>query len=1207
MRLKTLEMQGFKSFPEKTTINFENGVTIVVGPNGCGKSNISDAMKWVLGDISSKSMRGESMEDVIFAGSEKRSPMNFAQVTVTFDTSEEAGRLAGYEDYDEVSVTRKYLRAGESEYLINKKEMRRKDIISLFMNTGVGKNGYSIVGQGKISDIISTNSSDRRKVLEEAAGIAKFRSMKNETEKKLDQVVNNLAIAETTEFELESRLKPLEKDSEKAKKYIDIVTEKKQIDVSLSAYDIQMAKSEFDALETQLATDRQNYEYHQMTLTETQDKYERTFNSLQETKRFIEKDLEELNRISKNIAEIEKKTGNAENANIYLAKQRDLAKEKIAELQKTFALLSDGYKAKSDEYDISNAKLEKLRAECIEIKEKDDSLTDKRYDLGEEISKLEEQFESIRNFDVEAQIELSAKTTKNESSIEKAEGLNDQRESIQSDIDLLSQRIKTCDSRIETYTKKQNEIQTNLDTLKNFETELVNLKNSKLEEKNEYFLDVSSRKNQIYNLERMDELFEGYSRAVKFIMSELKEGKMNAPDGSKPKIDGPVSSVVTVDEKYALALETAFGAQLQNIIVDDEDTAKFAISYLKKNNAGRATFYPADTMIGNPLIYSQANPRGLPGYVAIASTLVKCDTKYRGIIDYLLGRTIVAENLDKATDIAKSAGYKYKIVTLDGQVINAGGSYTGGSNTNDSGILSRKATCDKLKLEIEELNVKVKKLEEEIADNEKQLADVISKQNRENANLDMAKNLLMAEKSNRASLETAIEKDRESLKETETQLEALGLLMTEEQDSKDKLIEKRKQYENLIKQIEEDIETKKVQIEEIDKELDIIRDKYADVQKELSSEEKQNALISQYLEVQNEKLDETKAEIEEAENLYETSVNQIETNISSNEQYVQDIENLKNTEKELTEEKERLSGESIELETKVNSLMAKQKELQTIVENEFRNVSILENKQANAKEKYSKLIDFLWEEYEITLTEISELKDNPITKENRHEYVQNQTRLKNQLRALGSVNVNAIEEYRDVKSRYEELNAQTSDLRKSKEDMTLTIKRLEKEMQESFTEMITKINENFNTVVSELFRGGSAKIAIEDPNDILNCDIDIQAVLPGKKIKSISLLSGGEKTLVAIGLYFAMLRVNPSPFCILDEIDAALDDANVDIFANYLRHYTDRTQFIIITHKRGTMHAADMIYGVTMHEKGKTDVIPVEISEIEKKIGVELT
>ncbi len=1206
MRLKTLELQGFKSFPDKTVLNIENGITIVVGPNGCGKSNIADAMKWVLGDTSSKSLRGESMEDVIFAGSEKRSPMNYASVTVTFDTSDEDGKLPGYEDFDEISVTRRFYRQGEGEYLINKKAVRRKDIISLFMNTGIGKNGYSIIGQGKIAEIISTKSSDRRKVLEEAAGIAKYRNQKDESEKKLFATQDNLSRVEDIEKELESRIPGLEKDSEKARKYLDLMTDKKQIDISLSAYDIKNVKEECVTLEDQLSSEKYRLENDDNTLEDLNRQYEEKFEKFQDKKRLIENNLEEINRINNIVYENETKISNVALSNEFLEKQKEEAKEKIDNEKAFCDKLQNDYSNKSFEVSESDEKLESIRQKLAQTKEDEEKTSDLKQQSETELEELKERFESIKNYDVETQVELSAANTKNESNSGKIEELNVQKKKITDDIEFLEKTINQCNQRINSYMQNIAETERTLDLISSEKAKKQSELDSVVDKRNEYSLEISTINHKVSNLEKMDELFEGYSRSVRFVLSELKNGNMDITPGVKPSIVGPISSVIKVDTKYATALEIALGSQLQNIIVDDEQTAKYAISYLKKHNGGRATFYPADTMKGSPLDDKTANPKNIDGYISIASSLIECDDKYRGIINYILGRTIIVDDIENATLIAKSIDYKYKLVSLDGQVINAGGSYTGGSTINESGLLSRKATCDKLKEDAKVLTKSLEKEEAKIRVKEKELADIVTKEKNTNARLSLTNSLVSAEKTKSEDLEVSVSKDREEIALLEEQMSAFMLLVQKDADSKEKLEEKRKEYEQLLVTIGNDIQNKQTECEKIANDLDKLREEYNSLTHASLDEEKSNALAKQTLDTIKSNLDSHLSELNRNIEIFETSKTKIETNIEDTQDSQDLIKEYKDKVKNLSDEKDEASDESIMLEKRVNEIQATIKSVQSRRDLEFQSVTRIENALTKAQEQYSKLVDFLWEEYEITYTDAQQSSTIEINEQNRKEYHETQVKLKNQVRALGNVNVNSIEEYKEVKQRYDDLSVQTKDLRKSREELLLAINKLEENMKTEFSDSISVINENFNVVLKELFGGGDAGIVLSNEGDILNCDIDIKVTLPGKKITSLSLLSGGEQAFVAIALYFAMFKVNPSPFCILDEIEAALDENNVAKFASYVKRFTDKTQFVIITHRRGTMLAADTIYGVTMHEKGITDVIPVKLSEIEEKIGVEL-
>ena len=1203
MRLKTLEMQGFKSFPDKTVISFDRGITVVVGPNGSGKSNISDAMRWVLGEISSKNIRGSKMEDVIFAGSQKRSPMGYAEVSVTFDNTEEDGKIASMSDYDEITVTRRYYRVGESEYFINRKPVRLKDIHELFMNTGLGKGGYSIIGQGKISEIISSKSEDRRAIFEEAAGIAKYRYQKQEAEKKLSATLDNLVRLEDIESELESRIGPLEKESEKAKKYLALRDEKKALDLALSVFDIDTAKAESGELEKSLAASKNSLDRSDETLAELEKRDEELFSSLQSEKAESERAGEDISVLTEKIFAGESEIKLAENDSAHLSETATAAKAKIAE-KKAALELAEEEKARHEKAAAESAKRAELLSErhekaAAELKGCEDMISG----CSEKVSALTDACERAQKEDVEAKIAASVAESQREANLKKCDGVTLDIAKHDDDISMLEKRIDRAKEKIAGYDKKLGDAAAAAKEISDKKEELIVLSRKLAGQKNDIFLEISQRKHRISNLLRMEELLEGYSRAVRFLMTEYRNGTVTDKNGDVPKIYGPVSQFVSVDEKYSAALEVAFGQSLQNIIVEDEDCAKAAIAFLKKRNAGRATFYPITTMSGTPVSGKTLGIENIEGYIAIASELVSCEEKFRGIADYLTGRIIVAKDMDSASVIARKLGFRYKTVTLDGQVINAGGSYTGGSVSTDSGMLSRRAQIDRLGAEVKSLEKDSAETETQIAENEKAIKDVTEKERSALGESSMIKTLRDAESTQMQVLSSQCDVLKEAREQLRGELSELMSLAKQEGKNAEDYIEKRRRLSEEIASAEKQLCDVNREKSEAEKAAEVKKTELSDCLIDIAREEKTFEMAQNSLAAANEKCESLESEIVELS----SSTSDAERKIAENTAKIKDVsartEALKKQVGEINSAKADISKRTLETERKLTEVRAKQKELTHTRELLFREFTNIESAYKRAVEKSDKLISFLWEEYETTYTQACELCGERITEKTRREAASKQGKLKSEIKALGDVHVGAIEEYKEVKTRYDELSTQTKDLRKSKEELMTIVVSLEERMREDFSATFEEINTNFGQVFRTLFGGGTAELKLTDKIDVLNSGIDINVAPPGKVIKNMSLLSGGEQAFVAIALYFAILKVTPSPFCILDEIEAALDEVNVDKLADYLKNYSERTQFVVITHRRGTMEAADRIYGVTMHEKGISDVLSIDVSEIEAKTG----
>lgn len=1203
MRLKSLEMQGFKSFPDKTVVNFDRGITIVVGPNGSGKSNISDAMKWVLGELSSKNIRGSKMEDVIFAGSQKRSAMGFAEVSVTFDNTEEEGKISSMAEYDEITVTRRYYRVGESEYFINRKPVRLKDIHELFFNTGLGKGGYSIIGQGKIAEIISSKSEDRRAIFEEAAGIAKYRHQKEEAQKKLEQTLENLVRLEDIESELESRVGPLEKEAEKAKKYLEIRDEKKALDLSLSIYDIDGAKEEADKLEKELASAKADLDQSDEKLADLDRRSEKLFELLSENKADSERVSDDMSSLTETVYKCESEKKLAENDVAHLEEQYRLAGKGADDRRVLLKTLSSEAAEKEKALAAASSKRDTLAAMRDSAADDVKESSDRIYAAGRRETELAEACENARTEEVEAKVAQSVAESQKESNLKKCADILAELSKHDEDIAMLDERISKAKEKIAGYDKKLKEssVATEETSKRKAEKELI--ARNLASQKNDLFLEISQRKHQITNLLRMEELLEGYSRAVRFVMGEYKQGNVTDAHGKVPTIYGPVSQFITVPEKYAAALEVAFGQSLQNIIVADEDCAKTAINFLKKKGAGRATFYPVTTMKGSPIDASSLGVKNSKGYVSVASELVSCEEKFRGIIDYLTGRIIVAENMDDASVIARTLGFKYKVVTLDGQVINAGGSYTGGSVSNDSQMLSRRATIDRLGEEIKALERESAQTEKDISDNEAEITKIRDEEKAALGSYSMIKTLSDAESTQMQILESnkaVIAEARNSLKDQYDEL--FELSKRDGADAEDCVRRMSECREKLAAAEKEMCDVKNARAS-AEKSLESARQRLSDCSVDLAREEKNVEMCRIDLDSCNGRIAAAKEEIASSEAICA----EVKARMAENAEKIANCDKrISDTQAkiaEITSRKSTLSSAGLDIERKLTETRTAQKELSHTRDLMFREFTSVDAAYKRATEKQDKLITFLWEEYEITYTEACAAGYEKITEKTRHDAVSRQNKLKSAIKALGDVHVGAIEEYKEVKERYELLSSQTKDLRDSKEELFGIVASLEERMKEDFAETFDQINKNFGQTFVELFGGGHAELKLSDSIDVLNSGIEINVAPPGKIIKNMSLLSGGEQAFVAIALYFAILKVTPSPFCILDEIEAALDEVNVDKFAQYLKAYCEKTQFVVITHRRGTMEAADRIYGVTMHEKGISDVLSIDISEIEARTG----
>ena len=1204
MRLKQLELQGFKSFPDKTVITFDRGITVVVGPNGSGKSNISDAMRWVLGENSSKSMRGEKMEDVIFAGSQKRSPMGFAEVSVTFDNSVESGKVASFSEYDEITVTRRYYRVGDSEYLINGKAVRLRDIHELFLNTGIGRDGYSIIGQGKIAEIISQKNGERRAIFEEAAGIARYRYQKTEAAKKLEDTDANLVRLEDILSVLGERVEPLEKESEKAKKYLEIRDAKMAVDIALSLFDIDNMRDRVEELAKQTASAKTDLDNADETRQNIENAEERARNEELLAKIEREKLLARITELSDAIRDRESSVKLAENNTEHLRTTLISSGERIRVLENAKKDAEAESARLTEKEKTERAGVTALASGAKQAENDVRALEDAISENERAFASLGEKIEALRGEQTDIVVQASVAAAQSEADMKKCAELSEAIEKYESDIRLMDGRIDKAEEKIAEYKKKESTVKARLDESDAKKALLEKTARELGEKKNTLFLDMSQRRHKIQNLVRMEELLEGYSGAVRFILKDHKDGKVTLPNGAPVKIHGPVSKLISVPDEYSAALEVAFGQSLQNIVVEDEESAKASIAYLKKKNGGRATFYPISTMHGNEISASEIPEKVRAGFVSVASALIECDEKFRGIIRSLVGRILIATDMEAANKIARAMNFRYRIVTLDGQVINAGGSFTGGSLSADGRMLSRRVQIEKLGDEVKELENALAACEKELRDTALAMAEL--KKN-EASILSSASAMKTMHDAEQMQLNVLIS-TRDAQKNTCLSLIQEREVLTEKAEkAKSDIgdIDRRKEeFSAAVTEAEQArallAEQKKTQA----KSLEIARTRHSEITVKCAAAEAGLTMLSEMRAAAEKRLADVSENIRELSCETAGAEEQIRLHAEEIVHLRAEIEKLSAELRESEAKKGDYALRTAELEKKLNELRIRGRDIMDRRDLLYRTYTKLESEFESKRGEQEKLLAFLWDEYELTYSEATKKCTEKVTRETRGEAVAAQNRYKNQLKSLGSVNVNAIEEYKSVKKQFDELTEQITDLKVSKTDLLAIIESLEETMRRDFLDTVREININFGKVFTELFGGGHAEISLSEPENVLESGIDINVAPPGKVIKNMSLLSGGEQSFVAIALYFAIMKANPTPFCILDEIEAALDEVNVDKFADYVKNYSDKTQFVIITHRRGTMEAAERLYGVTMHEKGISDVISIDVSEIEQKIGV---
>lgn len=1190
MKLKAVEMQGFKSFPDRTKLTFDDGITVIVGPNGSGKSNISDAIKWVFGEQSVKSLRGAKMEDVIFGGSASRKPTGFAWVSLFIDNTDRSIDI----DTDEVVITRRLYRSGESEYRINNNPVRLKDINETFMDTGLGRDGYSVIEQGKIAEIVSAKSTQRREIFEEAAGISKFRYRKTEAERKLTQAEDNLIRLRDIMQELEDRVGPLKAQSEKAKQYVVLAEEKKSLEISLWLE--QLAK-----------LGRQMAELEDKTLLAANDRTT------------AQKRLEEIERETE---EIQQKT---QELNLYIEHKRDRirewetaiseAKVNAAVKQNTVTHNEETIRELQDEWERSmlsagelEEKLTGLREDCA-LLQKEAEETARRWEESQKALEAKRQEERRLATEQSAlalqKQELQENIHRAELSAETAGMLAEET------VDRLEALRGQAKNKDENLTRLREELAGHRAFAEELRERLESLQNSK----NGYLFKLKSRSDKIAEVESrqrnseklageklqraqvltdLEKNYESFNNSVKFVMKQAGAGALRG-------VIGPVSALIRTENRYSTAVEIALGAAIQNIVVQDETAAKRAIALLKERGAGRATFLPLTNIRANPIRESDLAARG--GYVGLASELVQCEERYRAVMDSLLGRTVVAEDIDAAAAIAKAYGYRYRAVTLDGQVVNAGGSLTGGSVNKNASILSRRGEIDALTAEAKKYAAQVEELETQLTELRRE-ADTIRA---------TVEGIAAEEKTAREDLisaQTLVSRLTASTEEAE-QLNEQALREYDELTARVEELRKQKLTGGeLVKKLTEEVaRLNRMDVEStaahtaLTEAIEESARQVTDLQMEAITRRKDcEAAQSVIAQLENQQsgseaaLTELRQKQEQLQKENEAIRAEIEEITAGAAGGGSEIETLRRDIKEA-------DGQKDTLEARRSILTRESSDAITKREAAASELVRLQEKSEAMQEQQNGISTKMWEEYELTRSEAAEtaipLEDVPAAQKRL-------TELRGRIRGLGAVNVAAIEEYEEVSGRYRFMKEQIDDAENAKKELTRLIAELSAKMSAIFTERFAGINRHFGEIFRELFGGGHAELRLTDATDPLETGIEIIVQPPGKIIKNLSALSGGEQAFVAICIYFAILRVNPAPFVLIDEIEAALDDVNVGKFAAYLHRMTDHTQFISITHRRGTMEQGDVLYGVTMEEEGISKLLRLDVAEMEKKFGKSL-
>ena len=1189
MYLKALEIQGFKSFPDKTVLNFGEDITAIVGPNGSGKSNVSDAIRWVMGEQSSKSLRGAKMEDVIFGGTEKRSQMGFAQVTLVLDNTE---HIFPRMEESEVAVTRRYYRSGESEYYINKQSVRLRDVNELFMDTGMGREGYSIVGQGKIDEILSVKSADRREIFEEAAGISKFRHRKEETERKLERTEENLVRINDKIAELELQVGPLRSQAEKAKKYLILRDELRTLEISVWLENLDKIKTDSIKLNTDYALAQQELERANAALDEL----------YAASEQFAEKahanDMEQ-ERLRTECAELDAKRNEEDAAVAVLRTGIEHNRASIERVENDLRDQSGRAESLTAQIAAKHARIEELAAQAAELEEELRAFLAQAEELARTAGEAGSEVEALRAKEAlaasdaaDCRADMSAINAGLAELAERRATLEAESESV--DGQLTEKRRAASASR-----RALEEAQEEADAVRNIisgHTLKMEGRVKREETARQKSIDLTMEKNnldsRIHLLSEMEKEYEGFNKAVRLIMQAAEKNVLRG-------VHGPVANLMTTDKRYAVAIEIALGAGMQNVVVDREEDAKSAINFLKQRDGGRATFLPLTAIRGDVL--REAGVEREYGYVGVASQLVQFDQRYTEIFNNLLGRTVVVEDMDCGIAIARKYSNRFRIVTLDGQVLNRGGSMTGGSVSRSAGILSRANELKELTARREALTEKLDAALREADEAKRDLnaaqyeLDVAREQQRG------AEDAVLRLTGEKKQYDMLLESLRARESDIAAELESITARTEELKKAAAAREEEIKKHEAEAARCRAESEEKLAGQNELQRDSAHLGDEIAARKSTLAGftaerETTERALGDLETLAQQMRGDEDgrRALIED----YRAKIKAAEEEIAQHDAVTAslraDAEKRRAELAELAEAKLTLEGER-------SANDRRYRECNELLSQTQAAAGRLEQKRVTAAMEEKQILDKLWESYELSHSAAQEQR---IELESVPKASRRINELKREINGLGNVNVGAIEEFDRVNTRYTYLTGQRDDVEKAKEELLGVIENITSEMTVIFKEQFALIRESFQETFLELFGGGKATLELEDENAVLDCGIEIKVQPPGKALKTLSLLSGGEKAFVAIALYFAILKVHPTPFCVMDEIEAALDEPNVIRVAHYMRRICDKTQFIVITHRRGTMEAADVLYGVTMQERGVSKVLTINMNDMAKELNI---
>lgn len=1187
MKLKKLELYGFKSFAQRTEIVFDEGITGIVGPNGSGKSNIGDAVRWVLGEQSAKTLRGASMSDVIFNGTQKRKPLSYCEVSLVFDNEDHALAM----EAAEVMVTRRVYRNGESEYYLNRTACRLKDVVDLFRDTGIGKEGYSIIGQGRIDEILSRKSEDRRQVFEEAAGIVKFKARKEEADKKLQRTLENLERVDDILDELTKRLKPLEEQSRNARVYLELSTELKDLDLNLFLIRSDRARARLSELESELLTVQTILNDTENALTDKTTRRDETQNRIDQLEEAITKARAELMECAEHVHESQKKLSalqsrretRSENRQRIVHEQEE-AQERLAEIEKDHARIqADVEKQHSliaDAEEVLRATQEAAEKAQTKEKEADAALEAQKAAVIDQMNRLSD----VRN----DKTRLNTMQGQMETRLQEIEASSG---ALQEQENALREALDAVKMQLQTEMQHQQQCQDNLAQTRQASDEADAAYAALRTEAEKRSADMQAAASRHNVLTEMTRDMEGYNMAVRRAMTYAKQRGLKG-------VKGVLAQLMTVPQAYETAIDMALGAAQQNIVTDTEETAKELINYLRQNRLGRATFLPMSAIRGKTLYGNERNALKLPGCIGVASELVQCAPEYRGIVENLLGRTVIADNLDHGIPIMRAGNHAFRLVTLEGDVMHSGGSMTGGSaQSKVSNLLSRERELKELTAKLQTGRAELDRCRQDLAQRQQeaqakrqQVSDAVNALHqqeiavaREQARRESTSADLNAHLQRMAETEQARVQLHQSLEDIRQQLENIEHQRTGAQGDQSAMEQKTIEMQNaLVKaRAEASAENDRLMVRTL--QLSDLRHGLSDLERDEAHAQQDQAQILR----EQERREQLLHEMDELDAVDESEMKREEAEADRRQK-----EQLRQESAAQSIEQRRAQAQA-----DLRDILSDMENLHEAYNRDSEKLHKTEMAKARIEGDQRNLQNRIWDTYKLTYAGAEEFRRTPFDEK---ESDRRAAELQGQIRALGTVNVGAVEEYAETKARVDDLTTQQQDLKRAEMDLRELIERLLIQMRSTFVENFSKMQAYFSETFTRLFGGGKAELKLMDPDDPLNCGIEVNAQPPGKKLQLLSLLSGGERALTAIAILFAMLKLKPTPFCILDEIEAALDDANIGYYADYLKEYSKGTQFIVVTHRKGTMERCNSLFGVAMEEQGVSRMVSVSLQDYQE-------